>query len=279
MCSLEEGAPAAPQGVSVTLSGDTFTISRHAVAGADQLSVPHTHAGSHFDFDTNTYANALRRRRRRRYWSRLCDEMFAIDLACGRQIRNIQNPCVRLGRSELSWREAQFNVVWAFSRVVSGGYKFLSDKFFGVKVPVTDLDIAHARATPRFVMCHVPSIDVIEVRREDSGFFIGELALSTDNSCTGETYSIDSITWRANHGDPPVDVYDNIELYSHTTSSSRFDPPSSWIGWQQPLSSVEMWHAAPKRDQRASSEFAVRPARCHYLSGELDVQPRVRAND
>ena len=84
MCSLVEGAPAAPQGVSVTLSGDTFTISRHAVAGADQLSVPHTHAGSHFDFDTNTYANALRRRRRRRYWSRLCDEMFAIDLACGR---------------------------------------------------------------------------------------------------------------------------------------------------------------------------------------------------
>ena len=155
---------------------------------------------------------------------------------------------MRLGRSERSWREAEFNVVWAFSRVVSGGFKFFSDKFFGVKVPVTDLDIAHARATPRFVMCNVPSIDVIEVRSDGVGGFVGELALSTDNSCTGETYSIDSITWRANYGDPPVDVCDNMELYSHTTSSSRSDPPSSWIGWQQPLSSVEMWHAALKPD-------------------------------
>ena len=178
----------------------------------------------------------------------LADEMFAVDLACGRQNREAWNPCVRLGRSELSWWEAQINVVWFVSRVVSGGFKILSDIAFGVKVPVTDLDIAHALETPWFVQCHVPSIDVVDVRSDGGGGFIGELALSSDNSCTGETYSIDSITWRATYGSPAVDVFDELVLFSDANSSSRFDPLSSWIGWQRHLSSVKMWHAALRPD-------------------------------
>ena len=178
----------------------------------------------------------------------LADEVFAIDLACGRQPRDDWRRCVRLGRSTLSWREAQFNVVWVFSRVVSGGFKWLSDKVFGVKVPVTDLDIAHARAIPRFLQCNIPSVNVIGVRSNNRGDFIGELTLSGSNSCTGETYSIDTITWRANYGNPPVDVYDNIEGFSEVSSSSWFTPPRSWIGWKQPLSSVEMRHAAIEPD-------------------------------
>ena len=114
----------------------------------------------------------------------LADELFSIDLACGSKTRNGKNPCKRLGRSELSWKELELNIAWLGSRLVGGGFRHLSDKLFRVEVPVTELDIAHARSTPRFVQCRVPSIGVTDVRRKDVHTFVGELAFTAD-SCTG----------------------------------------------------------------------------------------------
>ena len=176
----------------------------------------------------------------------LADQMFAVDLACGRQIRNVENPCVQLGRSELSWREAEINAVWVFSRLVSGGFKWLSDKFFGVKVPVTDLDIAHARETPRFVQCNMPSIEVSDVRVENRWTFVGEWTFNA-NSCTRETYSMDSITWQA--------LYENLHLAdleplvetAATNTSSRF-VPRRFLVYEQRPTRVNIVQAALRPD-------------------------------
>ena len=176
----------------------------------------------------------------------LADEMFAIDLACGRQIRNVENPCVGLGRSELSWREAEINVVWVFSRLVSGGFKWLSDKFFGVKVPVTDLDIAHARATPRFVQCNMPSIEVTDVRVENRWTFVGEWTFSA-NSCTGETYSVDSITWQALHENLHLANLEPLVETAVTNTSSRF-VPRRFLLYEQRPTSVNIVQAALRPD-------------------------------
>ena len=192
-----------------------------------------------FDGTTNDYDdNDLAWNPRNRF---LADEMFAIDLACGRQIRNVENPCLRLGRSELSWREAEINVVWLTSRLVSGGFKWLSDKRFGVKVPVTDLDIAHARETPRFVQCNMPSVEVTDVRVENRWTFVAEWTFSA-NSCTGETYSIDSVTWQALYEnrhladlEPPVET-------AATGTSSRF-VPRRFLVYEQHPTSVEILQA------------------------------------
>ena len=53
----------------------------------------------------------------------LADELFSIDLACGSNTRNGKNPCERLVRSELSWKELELNIAWVGSRLVGGGFQ------------------------------------------------------------------------------------------------------------------------------------------------------------
>ena len=174
-----------------------------------------------FDGSTSTHSfgeNDLAWNPRNRY---LVDELFAVDLACGMQIRNVQNPCVRLGRSELSWLDLELRIEWVSSKLVGGGFKWLSDKAFGVKAPVTALDAAHASATPRFVQCYMPSIDVTDVRRGlNQRIFVGEWTFSA-NSCTGQTYTVESIAWLIQYSDLPTGITKNKVPASESGTSSQ----------------------------------------------------------
>ena len=151
----------------------------------------------------------------------LADELFSIDLACGSNTRNGKNPCERLVRSELTWKELELNIAWLGSSLVGGGFKRLSDKLFGVKVPVTELDIVHARSTPRFVQCYMPSLDVTDVRRGvNQRVFVGEWTFS-ENSCTGQAYSIESVDWHAHYSDLPKGITKNKVAVSESGTSSQ----------------------------------------------------------
>ena len=168
----------------------------------------------------------------------LADELFSIDLACGSKTRNGKNPCERLGRSELSWKELELNIAWLGARLVGDGFRFLSDKGFGAEVPVTELDIAHARATPRFVQCRVPSIGVNDVRRQDVHTFVGGLTFTAD-SCTGQTYSIKSVVWRAYYGDPPRPAKDDEVVVSVGNTSTWYIASPLLAAW---LTRVDLVH-------------------------------------
>ena len=176
----------------------------------------------------------------------LADELFAIDLACASATRDAENTCVRVGRGEFTWRELELRISWIGSRTVSGTFRFLSDKFFGVKVPVTDLDIAHARETPRFVQCNMPSIEVTDVRVENRWTFVGEWMFSA-TSCTGETYSVDSITWQALHENLHLANLEPLVETAATNTSSRF-VPRRFLLYEQRPTSVNIVQAALRPD-------------------------------
>ena len=182
---------------------------------------------------------------------------------------------MRVGRGEFIWRELELRKSWIGSRTVSGVFRRLSDKFFNVKVPITDLDIAHARATPRFVQCHMPSVEVTDVRRDGRWAFVGEWrVLRTDSCVGGQTYSIESVTWRTTWptvygvGDaPPFSEKDEDVAVSTGGTSSRFMPNPFAI---KILTSVELVYVNFKPDNEVNYGGSSLPVTAGYtltLSG------------